>query len=53
MLNGLRNLGFQQSADFRIFAENPSILDEFLQKFLIFHKKRRAFFPTGFNSQLF
>jgi hypothetical protein len=53
MLNGLRNHGFQQSADFRIFTENPSILDEFLQKFRIFHKKRRAFFLTGFNFRLF
>ena len=53
MLNGLRNLGFQQSADFRIFAENPKIFDEFLQKFRSFHKKRRAFFQTGFNFLLF
>lgn len=53
MLNSLRNLGFQQSADFRIFAENPKIFDEFLQKFRSFHKKRRAFFPTGFNFLLF
>lgn len=53
MLNSLRNLGFQQSVDFRIFAENPSILDEFLQKFRSFHKKRRAFFPIGFNFRFF
>ena len=53
MLNDLRNHGFRQSADFRIFAEKPLIFDEFYINSAVFIKNAVHFSQPAIISDFF